>query len=490
MRVLAALAAAVALAGCGSERSAVTAGGRVVGDNLTVYASVPDPARGVGRDMVDASKLAIAQAGGKVGDFGINFVAVDEGSLGEPDPPRVAGAAAEEAIRDPQMIAVVGAVRSDTAMTSLPLFNAAGILLVSPGAGYAGFTAPVAAGEPDRWYPSGRPTFARVIEDDTEQARALLRAAGRGKVAIEGEVGKVASEQVEALQEAGGDRIVEDLRRADAVIYVGSELRAAKGVAESLTREAPSATLVFGDELTRAGLPRRLEPLRPPPRRLRHRRSRAGLRTGVRGRLRAGVRPRARSLRRADLARHAGRARRARRGRPARQPAPRRGRALPRVAPAPERLLRLPDARRRAGVPVTAHEIIDAARYMVLATADEDGVPWASPVWFAPDGYTRFLWVSREETRHSRNLAVRQQLSIVIFDSRAPIGTGEGVYMDAVAEQLGEPEEAIGIFSRRSVAQGGSEWTVADVSPPAELRLYLATATEQWLGRRDRRQAL
>jgi nitroimidazol reductase NimA-like FMN-containing flavoprotein (pyridoxamine 5'-phosphate oxidase superfamily) len=139
---------------------------------------------------------------------------------------------------------------------------------------------------------------------------------------------------------------------------------------------------------------------------------------------------------------------------------------------------------------VTAHEIIDAARYMVLATADGDGVPWASPVWFAPDGHTRFLWVSREDTRHSRNLAVRPQLSIVIFDSTAPIGTGEGVYMDAVAEQIGEHEEAIAIFSRRSVTQGGSEWTVADVSPPAELRLYLATATEQWLGRRDRRHAL
>ena len=259
MRVLAALAAAVALAGCGSERSAVTAGGRVVGDNLTIYASVPDPARGVGRDMVDASKLAIAQAGGRVGDFGINFVALDEGSLGAPDPPRVAGAAAEQAIRDTQLIAVVGAVRSDTAITSLPLFNAAGILLVSPGAGYAGFTEPVAAGEPDRWYPSGRRTFARVIEDDTAQARALLRAAGRGKVAIEGEVGKVASEQVEALQEAGGERIVEDVRRADAVIYAGSDLVNAQGVAESLAREVPSARLVFGDELTRAGLPRRLD---------------------------------------------------------------------------------------------------------------------------------------------------------------------------------------------------------------------------------------
>ncbi len=259
MRFLAALAAAAVLAGCGSERSAVTAGGRVVGDNLTIYASVPDPARGVGRDMVDASKLAIAQAGGRVGEFGINFVAIDEGSLGAPDPPRVAGAAAEQAIRDTQLIAVVGAVLSDTAITSLPLFNAAGILLVSPGAGYAGFTEPVAAGEPDRWYPSGRRTFARVIEDDTVQARALLRAAGHGKVAIEGEVGKVASEQVEALQEAGGDRIVEDVRRADAVIYVGSDVVNAQGVAESLAREVPSARLVFGDELTRAGLPQRLD---------------------------------------------------------------------------------------------------------------------------------------------------------------------------------------------------------------------------------------
>jgi branched-chain amino acid transport system substrate-binding protein len=260
MRVLAVLAAAAVLAGCGSERSAVTAGGRVVGDNLTVYTSVPDPARGAGRDMVDASKLAIAQAGGRVGDFGINYVAIDEGSLGAPDPPRIAGAAAEQVIRDAQVIAVVGAVRSDAALTSLPLFNAAGILLVSPGAGYPGFTEPVAAGEPERWYPSGRRTFARVIEDDLAQAQALLRAAGRGRVAIEGEVGKVPAEQVEALTEAAGDRLVEDVRRADAVIYAGSDVRNAEGVAEALTREAPSARLVFGDELTRAGLPGRLVP--------------------------------------------------------------------------------------------------------------------------------------------------------------------------------------------------------------------------------------
>ena len=43
--------------------------------------------------------------------------------------------------------------------------------------------------------------------------------------------------------------------------------------------------------------------------------------------------------------------------------------------------------------------------------------------------------------------------------------------MDAVAEQLTDTEHGIAIFSRRSVAQGGHEWTVADVSPPAEVRL-------------------
>jgi uncharacterized protein YhbP (UPF0306 family) len=138
---------------------------------------------------------------------------------------------------------------------------------------------------------------------------------------------------------------------------------------------------------------------------------------------------------------------------------------------------------------VTAREIIDAGRYMTLATADEQGVPWASPVWFAPDGYRSFLWVSRLDTRHSRNLAVRPELSIVIFDSHVPIGTGQGVYMEAVAEQLSgaDAEHGIAIFSRRSLAQGGVEWTAADVSPPADKRLYRANVTAQFLGERDRR---
>jgi branched-chain amino acid transport system substrate-binding protein len=244
------------LAGCGSERGAITGGGRVIGDNLTVYTSVPDPATGLGRDMVDASKLAIAQAGGRAGDFGINFVAVDEGSPAHPDPPIVAAKAAERAIRDTQVIAVVGAVRSDTAMTSLPLFNAAGVLLVSPGAGYPGFTSAVAPGEPERWYPSGRPTFGRLIGDDRAQARALVDAA-HGRIAVEAEPLPVGQALAEAVREEAGDRLVDHLSRADTVIYAGADAVTAAAFADGLQ---PRMRLVFPDELTRAGLPRVLAP--------------------------------------------------------------------------------------------------------------------------------------------------------------------------------------------------------------------------------------
>jgi predicted pyridoxine 5'-phosphate oxidase superfamily flavin-nucleotide-binding protein len=38
--------------------------------------------------------------------------------------------------------------------------------------------------------------------------------------------------------------------------------------------------------------------------------------------------------------------------------------------------------------------IVDANQYLTLATADEDGQPWASPVWFASTDYREFFWVS------------------------------------------------------------------------------------------------
>ena len=37
-----------------------------------------------------------------------------------------------------------------------------------------------------------------------------------------------------------------------------------------------------------------------------------------------------------------------------------------------------------------ARDIIESNRYMVLGTADEAGVPWVTPVWYAQSDYRRF----------------------------------------------------------------------------------------------------
>ncbi len=50
-----------------------------------------------------------------------------------------------------------------------------------------------------------------------------------------------------------------------------------------------------------------------------------------------------------------------------------------------------------------AKYVIDSNAYLTLGTANEDGRPWISPAYYAPEGYAKFYWVSSPEATHSRN---------------------------------------------------------------------------------------
>ena len=129
-------------------------------------------------------------------------------------------------------------------------------------------------------------------------------------------------------------------------------------------------------------------------------------------------------------------------------------------------------------------------RYMTIGTADEHGQPWVTPVWFARDGHDALVWVSSPRARHSRNLAARPQVSVVVFDSQVAVGSASAVYMQAVAAELEGPdlEHGLEVFGRESAAQGLRIWTMSDVTAPARHRLYRAAVSEQWvLGPRDER---
>jgi Pyridoxamine 5'-phosphate oxidase len=134
-----------------------------------------------------------------------------------------------------------------------------------------------------------------------------------------------------------------------------------------------------------------------------------------------------------------------------------------------------------------ARAIVDANVYMTLGTADAEGRPWVSPVFFAASGYRDYYWISSPDARHSRNLAVRPELSIVVFDSQIPVGTGQAVYMEAAAEQLAGDEIAAGL----EIYPGGRERGARAIDPdevrePGPYRLYRATVTQHWILDPDR----
>ena len=165
---------ALALAGCGDDGDA-----RVEGGRLLVYMSVPrsGPSAVAGRDEADGARLALARAGGRVGRDEVRLRLLDSA---EPDKgqttPRQVAVNARLARRDKRTVAYLGETDPAASAVSLVILNVAGVLQVSPSDTFAGLTEPAgAAGEPDRYYPRGRRTFARILPDDELQARAAAR---------------------------------------------------------------------------------------------------------------------------------------------------------------------------------------------------------------------------------------------------------------------------------------------------------------------------
>jgi hypothetical protein len=133
-----------------------------------------------------------------------------------------------------------------------------------------------------------------------------------------------------------------------------------------------------------------------------------------------------------------------------------------------------------------ARTIIDSNMYMTLGTANESGEPWVSPVYFACADYREFYWISSPEAMHSRNIGMRPQISIVVFNSQAPVGQGQAVYMSAIAKELTGMEfgRGLAIYNKRfsDPAEHGVRIIESkDLQGSALYRLYRATASEHWL---------
>jgi uncharacterized protein YhbP (UPF0306 family) len=123
-------------------------------------------------------------------------------------------------------------------------------------------------------------------------------------------------------------------------------------------------------------------------------------------------------------------------------------------------------------------QIISSNIYMTIATATHEGKPWISPVFFAFDSKYNLYWVSNKDSKHSSLIRINPQVAIVVFDSRANEGEGDGVYFEAIVEELNDDEnilQAIEILNKRISKDEFKIKNIDEVTGTGIWRIYKAT---------------
>ena len=174
-------ALAMGVGACGDDSDEGGGGGEGGGEakTLKVYSSLP--LQGASRPqttaMVDGIKLALEQAGNKAGDFTVEYESLDDSTAQAGSwTPEATTSNARKAAQDDATAVYIGEFNSGASAVSIPILNEAGVPQISPANTYVGLTTDAPGsepGEPDKYYPSGQRTYARIVPTDTIQGAAL-----------------------------------------------------------------------------------------------------------------------------------------------------------------------------------------------------------------------------------------------------------------------------------------------------------------------------
>ncbi len=187
----------LALSACGSSSSSSSkSGGGSSGggsNTIDIYSSLPLQGASTAQTdpLVNGIKLALSQAGGKAGQFKVNYQSLDDSTAaaGKWDPGQTA-ANARKVAADPKAVYYIGEFNSGASEVSIPILNQGGVPMVSPANTYVGLTTNLpgsAPGEPQKYYPTGKRNYLRIVPIDSIQGAAdliAMKQAGCTKVAV------------------------------------------------------------------------------------------------------------------------------------------------------------------------------------------------------------------------------------------------------------------------------------------------------------------
>jgi len=122
--------------------------------------------------------------------------------------------------------------------------------------------------------------------------------------------------------------------------------------------------------------------------------------------------------------------------------------------------------------------------YGTIATASQDGKPWAAPqfITFDADKAT-FYWCASRKSQHAQNILANHEAYITVYDSRALPGEGDGVYAQAQADEVTDADELAKAFAQLRQRHGDVPyWSLEDVqSPDSPVTLFKATVQKMWI---------
>ena len=167
------------VAACGEDEGG--GGGEGGANELTIYSSLPlqGTSRGQSLAVINGEKLALEDVKSKIGNIKLKYVSLDDSTAQNPGTADEGQTAqnARAAVRDQSTILYLGEFNSGGTKVSLPILNKAGIPQISPSNTYGGLTTDepgAEPGEPDKYYPTGKRTYARIVPRDKIQGAALV----------------------------------------------------------------------------------------------------------------------------------------------------------------------------------------------------------------------------------------------------------------------------------------------------------------------------
>lgn len=144
------------------------------GEVIKIVSSLPrtGSAKAQTDTIVNGIRMAFEEAGWKIGKFKIQYEDLDDATAAEGKwTPEKEAANAEQAIKDKDVMVYIGTYNSGAAKISMEKLNKVNLLMISPANTWPGLTKPGKGdpGEPEKYRPTGKVNYTRVVPADDIQ---------------------------------------------------------------------------------------------------------------------------------------------------------------------------------------------------------------------------------------------------------------------------------------------------------------------------------